>query len=205
MSYTVYKHTSPSDKVYIGITCQKVKKRWGSGANYKQNKYFYSAIKKYSWSNFKHEILFDNLSKEEACQKEIELISTYKSTNREYGYNISTGGDVGTAGMHHSEETKEKMSKIRMGKCYLSDEAKKRIADANRGKHHSAETRKKLSQAHIGVQTRNKKVICVETGEVFCSILDAGKSKNISRSAIGNCLRGLSKKSGGYHWEYYQD
>ena len=30
-SYTVYKHTSPSGKVYIGITCRKPEYRWNHG------------------------------------------------------------------------------------------------------------------------------------------------------------------------------
>lgn len=29
--FTVYRHTSPSGKVYIGITCQDVKNRWQNG------------------------------------------------------------------------------------------------------------------------------------------------------------------------------
>lgn len=28
-NYYVYKHTSPSGKCYIGITCQNPEKRWG--------------------------------------------------------------------------------------------------------------------------------------------------------------------------------
>ena len=28
MNYTLYKHTTPSNKVYIGITSMGVKKRW---------------------------------------------------------------------------------------------------------------------------------------------------------------------------------
>ena len=34
--YTVYKHTSPSGKVYIGITCRKPKYRWNNGKGYKE-------------------------------------------------------------------------------------------------------------------------------------------------------------------------
>lgn len=29
--WTVYRHTSPSGKVYIGITSQNVERRWNSG------------------------------------------------------------------------------------------------------------------------------------------------------------------------------
>lgn len=32
--WTVYRHTSPSGKVYIGITSQNVERRWNSGKGY---------------------------------------------------------------------------------------------------------------------------------------------------------------------------
>ena len=53
--------------------------------------YFTNAIKKYGWANIEHKILYTNLSKEEAEQKEIELIKEYKSNKREYGYNLTEG------------------------------------------------------------------------------------------------------------------
>lgn len=77
--YCVYKHTNKiNNKIYIGQTCQKPEYRWGSdGQNYKNNPYFYSAIIKYGWNNFTHEIIYNNLTAEEANQKEIELIKLY--------------------------------------------------------------------------------------------------------------------------------
>lgn len=92
--YKVYMHTSPNEKKYIGITRQeKPEKRWGSnGCGYMDNAYFWRAIQKYGWNNFQHEILFENLTKEEAEQKEIDLIAEYQSNKTEFGYNISSGG-----------------------------------------------------------------------------------------------------------------
>lgn len=48
-SYTVYRHTSPSGKVYIGITCRKPEYRWNHGKGYKEidQPVLYRAIKKY--------------------------------------------------------------------------------------------------------------------------------------------------------------
>ena len=95
MNYKVYKHINKiNNKVYIGITQQDLKKRWQNGYGYKEQKYFYSAIKKYGWNNFEHIVLFDNLTEEQAIEKEIELIKQYKSNNRKYGYNISQGGET---------------------------------------------------------------------------------------------------------------
>ena len=43
-NYIVYKHTTPSNKIYIGITSCGVERRWQKGKNYKHNKYFTNAI-----------------------------------------------------------------------------------------------------------------------------------------------------------------
>lgn len=80
-NYKVYIHISPSNKVYIGITKQNPVKRWRNGLGYKNNIYFYRSILKYGWNNFKHQILYDNLSLEDAKLKEIELICKYNSTD----------------------------------------------------------------------------------------------------------------------------
>lgn len=49
-----------------------------------------NAIIKYGWNNFKKEILYENLTSEEADAKEIELISFYKKGGK--CYNIASGG-----------------------------------------------------------------------------------------------------------------
>lgn len=99
MLYFVYMHTSPSGKRYVGITKQKPEQRWGKGRNYKQNAYFTSAIEKYGWDNFKHEVLYEVSSLEEAKALEIETIAKYRSDEREFGYNISKGGDPCNMGL----------------------------------------------------------------------------------------------------------
>jgi hypothetical protein len=46
-------------------------------------------------------------------------------------------------------------------------------------------------------------VVCVETGEVFLSQKEAGKSKEIySFQHICRCCKDKSKTCGGYHWRY---
>lgn len=104
-NYKVYKHTTPSNKVYIGLTGNSVIKRWNNGNNYRNNKYFYRAIKKYGWKNIKHEILEENLSYEEACKKEIYYIKLYNSIDSNDGYNNMIGG------IPQDEEIRKLMSK----------------------------------------------------------------------------------------------
>lgn len=92
-NYTVYRHTSPSGKVYIGITKMSPKKRWNNGRGYINSRQilFERAILKYGWDNIKHEILLFNISKEEAKYAERYLIRWYKIHN--ISYNITDGGD----------------------------------------------------------------------------------------------------------------
>lgn len=91
--YLVYRHTSPSGKVYIGITCQSAKKRWQNGKGYTKNNqpYFNAAILKYGWNNFKHEILLKDRTESEAKYAERYLIKWYKLHN--ISYNITDGGE----------------------------------------------------------------------------------------------------------------
>lgn len=115
-NYCVYVHTSPSNKAYIGITSKDPKERWGNnGSHYKKNKHFWNAIQKYEWDNFKHEILFEKLTKDEACRIEILLIALFDTQNSEFGYNISPGGELGMTGCHLSNETKQKLSEVHKG------------------------------------------------------------------------------------------
>lgn len=112
-AYIVYVHINKiNNKKYVGITCKKPEYRWNYGKGYKYNKHFWSAIQKYGWDNFEHIILFENLTHDEACAKEKELIEFYKSNDPMYGYNLTTGGD---ANYQMSEEVKKKLSEANKG------------------------------------------------------------------------------------------
>lgn len=144
--YKVYKHTFPNGKIYIGVTIQNPNERWLNGKGYHHNSYMVNAINKYGWENIKHEILFDNLTKEQAEQKEIELISLFKSNKRDFGYNIEAGGYYNGK---MSQETKNKISKKMKGRK-LSPEAIEKIKIKNIGRKLSDETKEKIRKAHIG-------------------------------------------------------
>lgn len=91
--YCIYKHVFPNGKVYIGQTCQKPERRWKNGEGYVESVLLYNAIKKYGWESVSHEILYTNLSQDEANYLEKKLIGdVYKSNLRENGYNIDDGG-----------------------------------------------------------------------------------------------------------------
>lgn len=47
-----------------------------------------------------------------------------------------------------------------------------------------------------------KKVICIQTGEIFNSETEASKKYKIKPSGISACCRGVYKSSGGFKWVY---
>lgn len=230
--YVVYRHTSPSGKVYIGITSQNPVKRWNGGRGYQHNAYFFRSILKYGWDKFTHEILYSGLSKEEACSKEIELIEFHNSTNPSKGYNISTGGDAGTLGIKMSPESRKKMSESHKGERgynygkHLSVETRAKLRAANLGKHHTDAARKKMSDArrgvnhpnygkHLSQETRERisaansgragnRVLCVETGVIYPSVKEAARKTGASAPSITSVCHKKPKyiTAGGYHWEW---
>lgn len=187
-NYSVYMHTTPSNKQYIGITKQKPIERWKNGLGYITQKLFYRAIKKYGWNNIKHEVLFKNLTKEQAIEKEIELIKMYKTNNLKFGYNLTNGGE-GYGGMHLSKETKEKISKATKGRI-----------PPNKGKKMSEEQHKRLMETR-----KTKKVRCLNTNEVFNSLIEASNKFGFDRRYISNVCRGVNKTTHGYQFEFYKE
>lgn len=160
MAYIVYKHTSPSNKVYIGITSKTTQQRWGrNGIGYKNCPYFWRAIQKYGWDNIEHEILYEGLSEEEACEMEVKLIAEYKATNPECGYNDLVGGTSGKHGRPYTEEQLRKMSESTK-KLWEDPEYRKRMSDAHKGKTLPPEQRKKMSDAHKGQKQWNEGIPC---------------------------------------------
>lgn len=141
--YSVYIHTFPNGKKYIGVTSLKPELRWGAnGCNYK-NPYMVNAIKKYGWDNIAHEIVAENLTVDQASQMEIELIQKYNSADKRYGYNISLGGIESKI---CSEQTKEKLRQANLGKV-MSEESKRKIGEFSKGRHPTDEMRKHMSEA----------------------------------------------------------
>lgn len=217
--YCVYCHTNKvNGKKYVGITSQKPENRWRNGNGYRNNEHFWRAIKKYKWHNFSHEILYTNLTKNEAEKIEIELIKELKTFEKDKGYNIELGGN---ATKTVAEETKRKISRALKGhECSL--ETKRKISkanigkpNANKGKKMSAETIEKNRLSHIGQKAWNKgrpwseeekakcngkSVVCVETGIFYKTAHEANKLTGIDFSSICKCRRGKAKTAGGYHW-----
>lgn len=191
--FVVYKHTSPSGKVYIGITSQKPESRWRQGKGYIKNKYFYAAISKYGWDAFEHTILKDNLPEQCAKTWEKILIAKYQSTNPKKGYNFSSGGEgaFGRYGKEHPLYGRR-----------LSDEHRKKLSDSHKGNKPSKDDLQKRSASMKG---KNTKSICKydlnhNLIETFTSIKEAANSVN---GCYKHFKRDISKGTyKGYIWEY---
>lgn len=203
VNFTVYKHTSPSGKCYIGITCQKPERRWGNnGCNYLgvtvngkfKHPYFANAIIKYGWDNITHEILHTNLTKEEACLLESRYISEYKK--RGLSYNVTDGGEG------------------RWG-CKLSEEAINKLKTSNRGKKQSAETVAKRVLKNTGKRRTDEQK--AQTSKPVCQydlkgnliatyfgVREASRRTGVSGSHITQCCNHMPsrKTAGGFKWEW---
>lgn len=218
-NYCVYKHTSPSEKVYIGISNNTYNRWSGNGYKYlaktKTGSYtqphFAAAILKYGFKIFKHEILFENLSREEANQKEIELIAYYKSLG--ISYNIANGGEGGSLsgeqggfyGKHHTEEHKKYMSEKLKGRKFSEETIEKMRNSASKSpiQLQTKEAREKAAKAISKAIYQ-----CDLEGNIikeFASLSDAaeevtGKRRNTSH--ICQCLKGQRNNAHGYTWKY---
>ena len=221
--YIVYQHKNKiNGKIYIGITSRKPEERWGSnGCNYKTSPHFYSAIQKYGWDNFEHNILFTNLTKEQACLKEQELIKEFNSMNREYGYNSTSGGEIFTM----NEETKQKISQSMMGNKnglghVCTEEKKQKISKAQKGRKFTEEHKQKLSDAaknrHVPCSEEKKKtlsqnyphkkqVYCEELDMIYESVQECSRQLGIPATNISKLCNGRGKTLKGYHLRYYND
>jgi group I intron endonuclease len=214
-NYSVYLHTTPSEKVYVGITNQRINHRWGKDGNNYKKQAFGRAVNKYGWDNIQHEVLFVGLTLEEAEAKEKELIAKYRANDRRYGYNCTDGGGV----CHYNDDTKKRISDSLTGRK-LTEEHKKNIGNGSRGRAVSDETRRKIGDKH-----RNKTVsdearehlreahqwqakpvvqMTLDGKEIawFRSIGEAARSVGGKKVCIRHACDGKIKTSCGYKWRY---
>lgn len=210
--YCVYKHTSPSGKMYIGITSVKPIYRWDNGKGYDKSPAFYNAIMKYGWENITHEILMVGLSKEEAESAEIRLIQEYQSSNRDVGYNIALGGG-GSSGFKHTAEMRAKMSQRIKGEGHpmygkhFSEESRKKMSDSHKGVKLSEITKQRMGAARSGANNWRSRMVFQYTlsGELvgeYDTTTQAAASVGCCQSAISQCCLGRKKSHHGYIWRY---
>ena len=175
--------------MYIGITVQEPKKRWKTGKGYHSAR-FASAIEKYGWDGFSHEVVKSGLTEEEACKQERQLIRQYDATNPQHGYNREPGGQVGAFYKnHHTQEAKEKIRNARKRDGF-TEEHKQHISEAKRGaNHHFAKP--------VYQYTKSGEFV-----RAWDYMSHAAKELKIKKGCISaNCI-GRTKTAGGFVWSY---
>ena len=198
-NYTIYKHTSPSGKVYIGQTKQDVKKRWSNGYGYATSPHFNRAIKKYGWNNIQHKIIAEGLTKKEANWLEQYLISYYHSNEGRYGYNITRGGD-GSNGRIITKEERARLSEAHKG-YKASEENKQKMREAHK-KFYAANPeayKKRQSWRKIAVDMLDMDGNYIKT---FKSAKEAAQEIGSSSSHITKCCKGKKGSCHNYKWRY---
>lgn len=94
-NYIVYIVTFKNGKKYIGITSRGLSERKSkhlSNAKCGSPLLFHKALVKYN-NDCNWEIFTKDLTKKEACDLEMELISKYKTNDSSFGYNLTAGGE----------------------------------------------------------------------------------------------------------------
>lgn len=196
MAY-VYRHIRLDKNVpfYIGIGKDDsfLYKRAHYKSKQKRNKIWLDIINK---TSYEVEILFEELTWQQACEKEIELISLYGRIDLETGTlaNMTNGGD-GMVGVVRSEEYRLKLSERQKdGKAYwfgkkFTEEQKQKISNSLKGRKVSSETKLKISNSLKGekhpqykkVSFKAIKVIDTETNIVYDSITLCQNSTNYKK------------------------
>jgi len=192
--YCLYKHISPSGKVYIGITSTPTWKRWWRGKGYKSNPHMTAAVNKYGWDSFQHIVVREGLTKEEAETAEIAMIRHYKARDPKHGYNLAKGGNLSPL----SEESRKRVSEANIGRP-----SKNRGTSSYRRQYKKQLTDEQIEK-YIESNARKKAVRCVETGIVYRSTREAERQLHLSHAGISRVCNGspMYKTYGGYHWEY---
>lgn len=186
MNYLVYKHTSPSGKSYIGIT-NNYERRCTEHQVNNWCPAFYAAIKKYGWDNFTHEILFDNITEQEAIELEPQLIIEH-NTKTPNGYNMCDGGK-GVSGRVQTLEERQRRSVAARNRPPMPqhtytkiiaiaaakrgttrpDDVKAKISASKNGHTVSKETRDKLAKTYTLTSPNGEETVIHNMSD-FCRI-----------------------------------
>lgn len=206
MAY-LYRHIrlDKNEPFYIGIGSDTEYKR--ANSNHNRTKYWKNIISK---TQYRVDIVMDNLSWEEACEKEKEFIALYKrKCDGGILCNLTLGGE-GVYGLKHSDQSKQLMSIQRKGRKQseetiikrakklsginnpnygkkIPDYQKEIIAAAQRGRKKSD-----LEKEAIYSKTR-KKVLDLNTNIIYSSINDAAKAFNVYSTTMSRWIKNPNK------------
>lgn len=198
MAY-IYKHINPVTEkpFYIGIGKSPNYKRAHSKCN--RNKIWHSIVNKYGYNV---EILFDNLTWEEACLIEINLIKQIGRMDLRSGTlcNLTDGGE-GSSGILFTDESRLKMSAAKKGKyCGFNswnygikrtNSQKEKYSILRKGTVHSDYTKQKMAINKIGSKNPMSKIVLdMVTGIFYDCLIEAALSIDIPYKNLSRYLNG---------------
>jgi hypothetical protein len=155
------------------------------------------------------EILFDDITWEDACKKEIEFIELYGRVIDKSGIlvNITKGGE-GTLGYDNGNHFWEGKSIYPHMKEAIIKSAKSRTKEKNAfyGKSHSNDSKSKISSANKGKLVGGKNpnatsVINTNTMVIYNSIADAARETGVSYSLIKSQCANRSRNPIKKEWQ----
>jgi group I intron endonuclease len=133
----IYKATNlVNGKVYIGQTTMPLYKRKSSHIRNKLKTGFAGAIEKYGKDNFIFEEIYTAFDRNELDKSEEFFIEHFRSTEKDFGYNLVKSATNSTKGYKHTPENIRKMTEGRMRtRVYKphTEEAKLRISQSKKG------------------------------------------------------------------------
>ena len=214
--YLIYKITNNiNGKVYIGETCNSLHRRFYEHKHKSSNCVkLKKAFKKYGCNNFSIEEIDYAKNIEEAYKKESYWIKKYNSIKN--GYNILSGKyctAISSPKKVYCVETREIFDTATLCSKVLNTTVSQ-ISGCCCGRRTTVKGKHFCYLDENGnpklntIKWRNpnkKKVLCVETGEIFESVKKASEWIKRSDMSIFQCFKGVSKKAGGYHWKELKD
>lgn len=218
-------------KTYFGLTKRTLAKRFAQHRRLARegSKFLISrAIFKYGWEAFETGLIADGLTKDQACQLEIDLIAGNKSCY-ESGYNMELGGQTGISTRPETTERRRQAgiynwlyNPVRRAAIYDPERLRK-ISEASKANWRRPEyravqlsrvkyirtdaTEDKKRRTYLA-NGYGRKVKCVETGEVFPTLADASRWVNGNPKYAGSncksnilaCVKGLKRTAYGFTW-----
>lgn len=146
--YSVYMITNKiNGKRYVGVSIDPYR-RFKEHCRYAgvRKSPMYDDMDLYGMDNFLFEVLEHGVSEAEHLDKERYYIQKYNTYSSELGYNRNKGG---SSVVHHTEETKRKISQSLKGHVFPQSRNEK-IRKAMLGREYKEEWKKNLSKSRVG-------------------------------------------------------
>lgn len=203
--FLIYKITNKiNNKIYIGKTCRSIPIRWKehcSKANQNDKFYLHNAIFKYGKENFIIEKIDETNNEEIINQLEQYWINFYNSNNREYGYNLTNGGE-GNCKYNWNEfrELWDNGYSIKeIANIYNCDRHTVGDSLKNYKNYSYEESLKRSSYMKKAIKQYDKNKNLINT---YRSIKEAAIDNNCSEASISKCLKNKTYSTCGYFWTY---